>query len=162
MQVLDVLILKLIWEIDMKIKNLKYNNGIFIPDDESSKYFVDKNGFREFLENGKNNHNYLISKFTGIDDLEIQKALTFIKKSNLLKVRKTINNKYSSYNLKHKAEEWLRSQPLANKSDCYISNGAFTVAMISLDYVFQTDKYYYEQMEIQSLNVCFNCSLKKI
>jgi len=141
----------------MKINKLKYDfeQRIYVAEDG---YFVDKNGFRHYLKNGKISNNYEIEKFDGVDDFEIKKAYAFIKNSDLIKIRKTINHNYSSYGLKHKAENWLRKQPLVSEFNCYVSNGAFIIAMSMLGFSFQTDKEYFEKLGYHSLNVFFNCS----
>jgi hypothetical protein len=135
-------------------KNLSFdkNKGVFVI---KKGVFIDRNGFRHYSQ--KEDNNLGISKFE--DFLEIQKALLFLEKTKSIKKRKTFNNISSSYGFKHKAEEFLRKKHLFD--DCYISNGAFIIAMYKNGFDIKIDIEYYKKMGFHSFNVYFNVSFSR-
>ena len=54
----------------------------------------------------------------------------------ILEKSKNINSNIGSYNLKHRAEEYLRFIANDRHKDTYVSNGALIVAMIEKDFKF--------------------------
>jgi len=144
---------------------------VFVIDDKS---FIDKHGFRHYVDfkklktynfyqrslrlikkNGLN-HGWEIRGFKNKDDEEIQKARLLVE---LLQKRKTINMRYSSYNLKHLAEKFLRSDLYCGREgEAYVSNGAFIIAMLEDGYIFKNDIEYFKVTGMHSISVNFNIS----
>ena len=69
--------------------------------------------------------------------------------------RRTINRDYTSYNLKHRAEDLSRNQKLHTHLGNYVSNGMLIAAAI-------TRGFEYKQVSYDSLNAYFNISSKTI
>lgn len=79
-----------------------------------------------------------------------------------LKHQMNINYDYSSYELKHIAEEYLRVFTVRKQSKCYISNEAFVNTMWSLgfEYVYKNSKQSYFDVNSNEINKVINALRK--
>lgn len=117
---------------------------------------IDRHGYRTLKDNQPTNYNNVI--VSDIQKEEIDRALVYV--TVFIKHRKTINNKYTSYNLKHSVERYYRHH-LKTQEPNYISNGAIIVAMLQSGFEYRTDTEYFRNVGSESLNLYFNAKIPR-
>jgi len=132
---------------------------------------VDESGVRVLSINGKPINNDR-AELRPIEEKHLKRARKYVA---LLEKSKNINSNVGSYNLKHRAEEYLRFIADDKYKDTYVSNGALIVAMLEKDFKYHFYNYisWFEPKAIKfkdiknldrstSLNISFNVYSKQI